>query len=285
MKFAVIGDLHGSISNLKRIQRKLKLYDAIFITGDITGTVSYYLIMKSIIQSGKISREKYAELVYGKYLSQFIRFQKRTAYKIFRILSKTEVPVFYTHGNSDTEEVKVLFQQFDDDNTLLHYIGNSVVKYEQWLVVGYGYSSPANYRTPFQTPGEKSLEDIRNDLSALSLQISGVKNSEVELYFGVFHEPPKDTKTDFIPHKNSHGGSELIREHITKIPYDYVFTGHIHESQNFEYLKNKLILNPGPLINRQWATVNQTDSNIELRKIPFSLSTKGIVYRTRETFK
>ena len=72
MRISIIGDIHGSILNLKRIIPKLKKSEIIFVTGDITGTISYPLVIKSILKSRRISREKYAELVYNDYISEFI---------------------------------------------------------------------------------------------------------------------------------------------------------------------------------------------------------------------
>ena len=259
--------------------------DALFVTGDIAGTLSYRLILKSIITSRKISREKYAELVYGKYLAKFDGFQKRTAKRIFKILSKTRIPVFFTHGNSDSEAVLEFFKEYAENETLFFYLGNSSVEYKNMLVVGYGYCSPAEYRTPFQTPGEKNKNEIIEDLLLLEKQILESNSNSDNLIIGLFHEPPKNTKLDFIKWKSTHSGSELIQSHIGKVPYDLVFTGHIHESQNYEVNAEQILLNPGSLVNRNWATVDSAERTVTLKKVPLILSIKGSIYRTRETFK
>lgn len=285
MKISVIGDLHGSNAYLRHILRKIRKTDALFITGDIAGTISYRLILKSILKSKKISREKYTELVYDKYLPQFIEFQKKSTRRMFKILSKASIPVFYTHGNSDSEEVIEVFKEYSESIPQFYYLGDTTVKHENLLVVGYGFCSPAEYRTPLQTPGEKDKEEISKDLIKLENKIPEYERNKTDLLIGLFHEPPKDTKLDYIARSSIHSGSELIQNHILKIPYDLVFAGHIHESQNYDIQKETILVNPGPLINGKWAIVDTDKRNVSLRTIPIMLSIKSLIYRSRETFK
>ena len=284
MSIAVIGDIHGSISNLKRISQKLKRYQFVFITGDITGTISYSLVIKSILKSKRISREKYAELVYNDYLPEFIEHQLQSAKKITNILLKIDKPIFFTHGNSDLKEARDFFSQISKENENLHYVGNSIQTHERWLVTGYGYCSPSKYRTPFETPGEKEEKEIIEDLNKLEQEILTYTESNDYTLVGLFHEPPFGTKLDYISHK-SHVGSELVQNHISKIPYNYVFSGHIHESQSYEKTDNRILLNPGPLVNGEWAFVDSDTKNIQLKRLMFNLTLKGFAYKTRNIFK
>ena len=285
MRFAILGDLHGCVSDLKRIKSKIMKCQALFITGDIAGTISYRLILKSIIKSGRISREKYIELVYGQYLHQFTEFQIKTADKIFEILLEVNIPVFLTHGNSDTKGVREHLKLLADENPSIFYIGNSVVEYANWVVVGYGFCSPANYRMPFQTPGEKKMDDIREDLSKLEIIIKDFETKDNHILLGLFHEPPKDSNLDYIPNQSAHGGSELISEHISKIHYNYVFAGHVHESQNYEYTNNQFLLNPGALVEGKWAIIDIKTSEVELCKSLRRLSFGNLIYKIRHIFK
>ncbi|TET80573.1 MAG: hypothetical protein E3J43_02000 [Candidatus Heimdallarchaeota archaeon] len=285
MKISVIGDLHGSNVYLRYILRKIRKTDALFIAGDIAGTISYCLILKSIFKSKKISREKYTELVYDKYLPQFIEFQKKSTRKMFKILSKASIPVFYTHGNSDSEQVIEVFKEYSENSPQFYYLGDSTVKHENLIVVGYGFCSPAEYRTPFQTPGEKDKDEISKDLIKLENKILEYEKNKTDLLIGLFHEPPKDTKLDYIGWSSTHSGSELIQNHTLKIPYDLVFAGHIHESQNCDIQKETILVNPGPLVNGKWAIVDTKKRTVSLRKIPIMLSIRSLIYRSRETFK
>ncbi|MHA1198141.1 MAG: metallophosphoesterase family protein [Candidatus Heimdallarchaeaceae archaeon] len=285
MKYAILGDLHGCIINLQRIRKKLKQCEAIFITGDITGTISYPLIFKSILKSRRISREKYTELVYTDYLENFTSFQIRTAKRIFNILEKLEKPVFFTHGNSETAKVREYFKQIAEEKANFFYIGNSIETYNNLIVIGYGFCSPADYRTPLQTPGEKEIEVIEEDLAILEKQFNALQHKKENSVIGLFHEPPHNTKLDYIPKRSTHGGSSTIKNHISKIPYDFIFTGHIHESMNSEKLNSTIAINPGALVNRTYAIVNFEDSKVSFKKLRIPLSIKGLIYHTRIVFE
>ena len=118
---------------------------------------------------------------------------------------------------------------------------------------------------------EKEEKEILKDLTRLEDEIITHSDSNNYSLVGLFHEPPFGTKLDFIPHK-SHVGSELILNHISKIQYDYVFSGHIHESQGFEKTDNRILLNSGPLINGEWASVDSNTKNVELKRLIFNLT-------------
>ena len=281
MKFSIIGDLHGSTIYLRYLKRKLSKTDAIFITGDIAGTLSYRLILKSIIQSRKISREKYAELVYGKYLTKFAKFQKKTANKILKILSKTKIPIYFTHGNSDSEAVLEFFREYSENSNMFHYLGNSTVKHSNLIIAGYGYCSPAEYRTPFQTPGEKDTEEIIQDLSNIEEEIKKYSRDDDFIKVGLFHEPPFNTNLDYISYKSSHGGSKEISNHIRNSNYQYVISGHIHESPSYMISKESIMINPGSLVNRRWAELKHLERSVKLKRLKIPSSVKGFIYNSR----
>lgn len=283
MRFAILGDIHGCFSNLKRIISQLRKCDAVFIVGDITGTLSYSLIIKSIIKNKKISREKYAELVYGEEREKFARFQIKTATKFIKIILKLNKPVFFTHGNSEVKEIRDYFINISKESNKIFYLGEDVISYKDWIVVGYGYCSPAKYREPFQTPGEKTENMIRADLSNLVEKIKLLVAAGKKKKIGIFHEPPNETTLDYITEKKIHGGSHLIKDHIKETNYNLVFAGHIHESQAFDRIEDTLLVNPGPLVNGEWAILDNEEVIFHKIKIPFSL--KGLIYRSREKYK
>jgi len=164
VKIAIISDIHGCLGYLQRLIPKLRRTDMIFIAGDITGTLSYSLILKSIIRNRKISREVYANEVYGKYKEKFTEFQVKSVMRFFRVITKLRVPIFFTHGNSEVPEVRDLYSSLSENYENIFYLGNTVCEYGKWVIAGYGYCSPASYRISFQTPGEKSKEEILDQL-------------------------------------------------------------------------------------------------------------------------
>jgi len=282
---AVIGDIHGSLNNLRRLIPKIKHVKALFVTGDITGTISYPLILKSILETKTISREKYTDLVYGKYRNRFVKFQIESAAKFLKQILKLDCPVFFTHGNSETEEVKGFFSSQSKENDNLYYLENTVVKHDEWIITGYGYCSPAVYRKALQTPGEKEDKEIIKDLQALETKLLNINSDTNLTKFALFHEPPFNTKADYLPFQKTHGGNKIILSHINSVKYDYVFAGHIHESQGHETREGTLIMNPGALVNAQWATLKLKEKTVQCNKLKSFFNLKDIIYNTRNHFK
>ena len=270
---------------LKKLIPKLKKVDIIFIAGDIVGTLSYSLILKSIVRNRKISRERYAEDVYGKYLKEFTRFQLSSARRFFKIISQIEKPIFFTHGNSEVAEIREFYSTESETFSNIFYLGNNIYVFDTWVVVGYGFCTPADYRTPFQTPGEKTSEEITKDLAELEMKLLNYSKADEYVTVGLFHEPPLDTKLDYIPYKSSHGGSKEIGDHINKAGYNYVFAGHIHESPNYEISKDSIMINPGSLVNRRWASLEHLERKVKLNRIKAPLSIKGLIYNSRPIYE
>ncbi|NPD89116.1 MAG: hypothetical protein HGN29_10355 [Asgard group archaeon] len=285
MRIAVLSDIHGCLIYLRKLIPKLRKADMIFIAGDITGTLSYSLILKSITRNRKISREKYANEVYGEYLEEFTKFQISSAKRFFKIISGLKNPIFFTHGNSEVAEVRNIYLTESEKHDNIFYLDNSVCVYDKWVVAGYGFCSPASYRTSFQTPGEKNTNAIIQDLSELEKKIKKYPREEDYIFVGLFHEPPFDTNLDYIPHKSSHGGSKEIRDHILKSNYTYIIAGHIHESPNYEISKDSFMINPGSLVNRRWSLLEHPERKVRLNKIKIPLSLKGFIYNSRPYYE
>ncbi|MCK4972804.1 MAG: metallophosphoesterase [Candidatus Heimdallarchaeota archaeon] len=285
MTVAVIGDIHGSLNNLSRLIPKIKQAKALFVTGDITGTVSYTLIIKSILETKTISREKYTDLVYGKYREKFVKFQIKSAAKFLKLVLKLDFPVFFTHGNSETEDVREFFTLQSKDNDNLYYLENSVVKHDEWIISGYGYCSPAAYRKALQTPGEKEDSEIIKDLQTLETRLLNINSISNFTKFALFHEPPFNTKADYLPFLKTHGGSNNILSHINRVKYDYVFAGHIHESQGYEIREESLIMNPGALVNAQWCALKLKEKTVQCNKLVSLFNLKNFIYNTRNHFQ
>jgi Icc-related predicted phosphoesterase len=253
----------------------------IFIAGDITGTISYPLILKSIIKNRKISRKAYADEVYGEDKNKFTDFQIKSAMRFFGIITRLRVPIFFTHGNSEVPEVRKLYTSVSKEYENIFYLGNSVCEYSKWVVAGYGFCSPASYRTSFQTPGEKKTDEIEQDLSIIEEKMKNYPRNNGYITVGLFHEPPFSTSLDYIPYRSSHRGSKEISNHIQKSDYRYVIAGHIHESPSYEVSKETIMINPGSLVNRRWAKIDHLKESVKMRRIKLPLSVKGFIYNSR----
>ena len=85
---------------------------------------------------------------------------------------------------------------------------------------GLGYSN----RTPFNTPGEYSEQELSQRLEAF------VGLQPLVL---ICHCPPKDTPLDGVK-EGAHFGSPAVREFIEKHGPKRFFSGHIHETEGVE---------------------------------------------------
>lgn len=282
VRFGLIGDIHGNLKHLQQTIKKLEKHkiDALFVTGDIAGTVHYPLIINSILKYKTISREKYVDLVYGEAYHRFTEFQQSTVESALSMLSRKAFKVFFTHGNSETKEARELMNTLASENDNLFYLGNDVVELENIQVVGYGYCMPAEYRQSFKTPGEKKIEEIEKDLQQLESRIS----HNDKLLIGLFHEPPNNVKVDYIPQKKVYGGNPIINKHIAKVKYRYFFSGHIHESQGYAKVGDTIVVNPGALVESEWAVVDETSQKIHFFKKKFNPSVLNFIYKTRKLF-
>lgn len=87
-------------------------------------------------------------------------------------------------------------------------------------VAGLGYSN----RTPFNTPGEYSEQELSQRLEAFA----GLQPLVL-----ICHCPPKDTPLDRVK-EGAHFGSPAVREFIEKHAPARFFSGHIHETEGVE---------------------------------------------------
>ena len=205
--------------------------------------------------------------------------------RFFRIITKLRAPIFFTHGNSEVPEVLDLYSSLSENYENIFYLGNTVCEYGKWVVAGYGYCSPASYRTSFQTPGEKDTEEIIQDLSNIEEEIKKYSRDDDFIKVGLFHEPPFNTNLDYISYKSSHGGSKEISNHIRNSNYQYVISGHIHESPSYMISKESIMINPGSLVNRRWAELKHLERSVKLKRLKIPSSVKGFIYNSRPYVK
>ncbi|MFQ6051204.1 MAG: metallophosphoesterase [Candidatus Hydrothermarchaeota archaeon] len=112
--------------------------------------------------------------------------------------------------------------------------------------------------TPFSTPFEMDESEIEIRLESLL--------DKKENFILVTHAPPRDTKVDKT-WSGLHVGSIAIRKYIERLSPSYNFCGHIHESRGKDEIKDTLIINPGPMVGFQFATINLRSGKIQFEKL------------------
>jgi len=288
-KLFLVSDLHGSEAVLNKTINSAKFYGVknIVIAGDLTGKLLVPIIresdeeyslnlfgevkritmtklaetQKQIRNSGfyyrVVTKSEYEDLAQNKdkVKNAFLEAMKED---LKSFLSKAEerlkpfgAKLYFFPGNDDYEEVAQFIQEYRSD-TIVPF-DQAVAELEGgYELVGYGYSNP----TPWNTPREKSEEEIYKDLSAL---MQKVDHKKVLL---VTHVPPVDTIIDKAPKLTSDlkpvlvggeyqmvsVGSTSVRKIIQEFMPMVGLHGHIHESGGVDQVKvskRVSVFNPG----------------------------------------
>ncbi|BAL81501.1 metallophosphoesterase family protein [Caldisericum exile] len=278
-------DIHGSERCFKKFVNAGKFYNAqiLILGGDITG--------KGFVPIVKMPNDYYKANYQGKdeivskselpKLEEEIRFNGLYPYvtseeeleviekspekrkEIFKFVIKhtleewmvlaTErlkplgIKIYVSPGNDDDPVV-------DDALLVSKYVVNpdmQVVEiFENVKMLSYGYSNP----TPWNSPREKSEDEIYSDLKALAEKMDYNK-------FTIFniHVPPYNTSLDIAPKLDKtlkpviesgsvateNVGSKSVRKIIEEFQPDLGLHGHVHESAGNIKIGKTVCLNPG----------------------------------------
>jgi Icc-related predicted phosphoesterase len=163
--------------------------------------------------------------------------------KFFTLLTESSNPIYFVLGNHDPRESMVPGKARN--------IHGRREKIGGFIVGGLGGSNI----TPFNTPFEISDDEARRTLSALK---------SVDIL--ISHCPPFETKCD-MAYGGNHVGSKPVREFVETSTPKIVLCGHIHESRGTDELKRSKIINPGPLLQGNYAVLNlQDEITVELNE-------------------
>lgn len=128
------------------------------------------------------------------------------------ILAKCPENMYVLPGNHESEDDIARFcRQFG-----FHDFHGRTMDIAGYHVAGLGYSN----RTPFDTPGEYTEDELRDRLK---------KFSGLDPLVLICHTPPKGSTLDRAG-EGQHFGSDAIGEFIRSEQPRYFFCGHIHEA-------------------------------------------------------
>lgn len=197
----------------------------------------------------KVSQSEYDAIVFVGDVTNF--GGEKEANAICDLLIKNKKKAFVLGGNCDPEEV---FSAVETKGLSLH---NKCEVYKDCAFIGYGKSNP----TPFETPSEEPDDVIKAAIDDIYME-NKEKIAGKKLVL-VTHAPPKGTKCDLLP--IGHVGSQAVRHAIEVIQPAVNICGHIHEARAVDKIGNTLIVNPGPLTKKNYAIVNTSTGEAELR--------------------
>lgn len=147
------------------------------------------------------------------------------------VVASTGRTAFFVPGNADSPQAQVPARVLP-----LHGRTGTLGKY---TIGGLGGS----IQTPFHTVFELADGDATSILSRLG-----------RLDILVSHCPPLNTKCDRAG--GVHIGSAPVREYVTRERPSLVLSGHAHDSRGIDKLGDTTVVNPGPLMQGNYAEVS-----------------------------
>ncbi len=193
MKFLAFTDIHGDISILKHFGHVInkEKVDAALCAGDITNWSS-------------------------------------GTNKVLKAMNDLKIPVFFIHGNHDSEEeIRTLIKKYKN----LHFVHNNVSIFrDEAVIVGIG-------------GGGFSIESSQFEKICKGLKKNKKEWSKKKLIV-LSHAPPYGTVLDEI--YGDHVGNKNIRRFIISEKPIFAISGHIHETMHMMgVLKDTIVMNPG----------------------------------------
>ncbi len=188
------------------------------------------------------------------FAGDFARFEhEETGLPVLEKLCSKHDTIFSVLGNCDNPEFITEIEKKDIS------VQKSLANYEGLSFIGSGGGSKFTGTTPF----ERTDEELDSDLELIKEQGDQEWNNLIVL----MHNPPKDTKCDAIAN-GMHVGSPLLREFIEKYKPLAVITGHIHESAGIDTIGNTTVINPGALLenNYAWLDVEKQEDSFKVTK-------------------
>jgi len=157
------------------------------------------------------------------------------AVRIFNSIEKFNENYLTIPGNMDTHQF-VSYTAHEGINLHRRHL-----VFEDFAVVGVGGALPFAGKFVFS---EEQLASLL--LDAIS------ELPKAMPFILLCHQPPYATKVDFLDH-GEHVGSLSVRQFIEEYQPLICFSGHIHEAQGIDVIGKTQIINPGPLVNGNYA--------------------------------
>lgn len=177
------------------------------------------------------------------------------ACKVLADIEASGLPVFAQIGNMDLPEV----------NDWLERTGHNLHARVRELapdvaILGIGGST----YTPMNTPSEFSEAQYAQWLASLQDQARNYPHKVL-----VSHNPPKNTLCDDIG-KNTHVGSEAVRQFIEECQPEICVCGHIHEGRATDKINDTVIVNPGMLAEGGYVVLRYANGRLtaEAARVP-----------------
>jgi len=255
MKIVAIGDPHGNLEKIRSI--RLEKVDLALLTGDLGQTDNLRKLafkFLDIKQPGMQERSSYA----AGFKDAFIQ-SHRTALKLAGYIAGL-CPVYIVRGNADISnyDTREFARTFNIElpylyNDLLRIKGlrlidNRLAVFRGLRIGGIKYFTDLCWAREFELDSlprikERALGDTQNTVRVLE------RFGKLDIL--LTHVPPYGVldrvESKIIPPSwvGRHAGSRAILEYIQSKQPEYVFCGHIHESEGYERVGRTQVYNLG----------------------------------------
>ena len=233
MKFLVISDLHAKNDILDKMDAQFKEADAVLFAGDFEDPMEEAHLMSSstiVPVSFHLKPETGADALYN--------------------LCLKHDTIFSVLGNCDSPDFVEILEEKDVS------VQRSLVFHDGLAFAGSGGATIFTGKTEFEREEDDILSDF--DIVLNACNESGDKSLWNKVIL-ISHNPPKNTICDAV-NPELHVGSQKFADFILENQPLAVITGHVHEGKGVEKIGNTTVINPGALMegNYAWLEVKKS---------------------------
>ena len=170
-------------------------------------------------------------------------FKPETGKEALNTLCTKHDTIFAVLGNCDEPE---FIEELEDQDICVE---KTLVFHEGLAIAG---SGGGTYFTG-KTANERQENEILSDFNIVENSVKDTGDASLwKSLILVSHNPPKDTKCDAV-NAELHAGSQLFADFIKENQPLAVVCGHIHEGKAVDKIGDTVVINPGPLLEGNYA--------------------------------
>lgn len=184
-------------------------------------------------------------------------FKPETGKAALEALCRKHDSIFAVLGNCDEPE---FIEELEEQDICIE---RSLVFHEGLAFAG---SGGGTYFTG-KTANERQENEILSDFNIVENSVKDTGDASLwKSLILVSHNPPKDTKCDAV-NAELHAGSQLFTDFIKENQPLAVICGHIHEGRAIDKIGESVVINPGPLLESNYAWLEVEKKNGEWKVI------------------
>jgi len=259
MRILTIGDFHGKVPrNLKKFVKRNRI-DLIVSQGDFSGGSFGKELLdyeEKICRKYGPIRKKWPKEIKKEADKKYKKWNKEAilnSEKVLNYLKKINIPLYFVHGNWDFfkkerkefTNKKLGLDEIKSKN--MFFIHRKSVKINGYTLLGFGGYRPSSlkkylvYEFPEPRPTVKRILRLK---AKLTRQMKKLFKGRTNIIL-ITHDPPYDTKLDYLKNEKKHIGEIITTNVIKKYQPLFCVCGHMHENQGKAKIGKTIVVNPG----------------------------------------